>query len=65
MFKGIIYLISGQKYYSIINGELVEDDEKGWTGLQNLYDHWNEIDWSKKRTDNATNKKLLMNLKKD
>lgn len=65
MFKGIIYLISGQKYYSVINGELVEDSKNGWTGVQNLYKHWEEIDWSKKRTDNDTNKKLLMHLHKD
>ena len=65
MFKGIIYLASGQKYYSVQNGELVEDDKNGWTGLQQLYKHWDEIDWKKKRTDNTTNRDLLIKLRKD
>lgn len=64
MFKGIIYIVSGQRYYSVKNGQLVED-ENGWTGLAALYDHWNEIDWSKKQSANQVNKKLLTNLSRD
>lgn len=65
MFKGIIYLVSGQKYYSIKDGMLVEDDEHGWTGLAALYDHWDQIDWKKHRTSNSTNKRLLVDLSRD
>lgn len=65
MFKGIIYILSGQRRYSIKNGLLVEDDENGWTGIKNLYDHWDEIDWSKSTSVNAVNKQLLISLTRD
>lgn len=64
-FRNIIYIVSGQKYYSIKNGDIVEDEENGWTGLESLYDHWDEIDWNNKKSDNITNKKLLSNINKD
>lgn len=64
IYKNIIYLVAGQRRFSIRNGELVED-ENGWTGIANLYDHWDEIDWSKKNSANKVNKKLLENLTRD
>lgn len=65
MFKGIIYIVSGQKRYSVKNGMLVEDPENGWTGLTDLYDHWDEINWKNSKSVNTTSKQLLINLPKD
>jgi len=65
MFKGIIYIVSGQRYYSVKDGNLVEDEDNGWTGLEELYKHWNEINWKNKKSDNAVNKQLLSNLTRD
>lgn len=65
LFRGVIYIVAGQKYYSVKDGQLVEDPKNGWTGLSSLYDHWDEIDWSKSKSENKSNKELLMNLKKD
>ena len=66
MYRNIIYLLSGQKYFSVKNGILVED-EKGWTGIVNLYDHWDEINWKEtvKKSSNVTDKRLLSDLTKD
>lgn len=64
MFRGIIFIIAGQRYYSVKNGQLVED-ENGWTGLEELYKHWNEIDWSESKSSNTTNKELLSKLPRD
>lgn len=64
MFNGIIFLIAGQRYYSVQNGILVED-ENGWTGIHELYNHWDEIDWTKSKSANTINKSLLINLKKE
>lgn len=65
MFRNIIYIVSGQRYYSVKNGILVEDDDNGWTGLESLYEHWDEIEWKKSKSANDVNKKLMINLKKD
>jgi len=65
MFRGVIYILSGQKRYVIKNGQLVEDPENGWTGIDELYKRWNEIDWSKSKSVDSTSKKLLMNLSRD
>lgn len=64
MFKGIIFMVSGQRRYTIRNGWPVED-ENGWTGMQSLYDHWDEIDWSKSPSANHTSKNLMMKLTRD
>ena len=64
MFKGIVFLVSGQKYYSIKDGLLVEDPN-GWTGIEGLYNHWDEIDWKKSKSANITNKQLLINIPKN
>lgn len=65
MFRGVIYILSGQKRYVVKNGQLVEDPENGWTGIDELYKRWNEIDWSKSKSVDSTSKKLLMNLSRD
>jgi len=65
MFKNIVYIVAGQKRYVIENGWFKEDKDNGWTGLVSLYDHWNEIDWSQKRSENKINKELLTILTRD
>lgn len=65
IYKNIIYIISGRRRFVIRNGLLVEDNENGWTGLQNLYDHWDEILWEKSASANKVNKKLLTGLTRD
>lgn len=64
MFRPIIYIVSGQKRYLVKNGKVVEDPE-GWTGIIQLYNHWDEIDWRKSTTSNKSNKEILINLKRD
>lgn len=66
-FKGIIYIISGQKRYSVKDGIIAEDPENGWTGITALYDHWDEINWkkTKDKSVNRTNLTLLTNLNRD
>lgn len=64
MFRGVMYIVSGQKRYSIKDGLIVEDED-GWTGIESLYDHWNEIDWSKSKSVNELNKNLLIKLNRD
>lgn len=64
MFKGIVFLVAGQRYYSVKDGMLVEDED-GWTGLDQLYKHWDEIDWSKSKSANTTSKEVLMSLTRD
>lgn len=64
MFKGIIYVISGQRRFTIRDGWIVED-ENGWTGLQSFYDHYNEIDWRKCKSANTTSKSLMLNLTRE
>ena len=65
MFKGIVFLVAGQKYYSIKNGLLAEDPDNGWTGVDALYEHWDEIDWSQSMSRDSTSKKLLTMLPRD
>lgn len=64
MFKGIVYIVSGQRRYTVRLGQLVEDPD-GWTGLNALYNHWNEIDWKKSKSNNSVNKNLITKLSKD
>ena len=64
-FTPLPLLISGLKRFSIVDGSLVEDPENGWTGLTNLYKHWNSIDWSKKVSSNVRVKKILVNAKRE
>ena len=62
--KGFVFIVAGQRRYSVVDGQLVED-ENGWTGIANLYKHWDEIDWNRSKSSNVTNKELLVNLMKD
>jgi len=64
LFRNITNLISGQKRYSIENGLLIQD-ENGWTGLRNLYEHWDEIKWDKLKSTNDRSLTLLRNIRKD
>lgn len=63
MLTMIDYIISGQKRYSVKNG-LIVDDPDGWTGIDALYDHWEEIDWKKRKSDNELSKSLVSSLDK-
>lgn len=60
----IDYIISGQRRYVVKNGELV-DNPNGWTGLEGLYNHWDEIDWKKKKSANTLAKDVISKLNKD
>ena len=51
-------IIAGQKYISIKDGKIV-DDEDGNTGLEYLYDHWNEISWERVAGESAMRKERL------
>ena len=64
MFKNTIFLVAGQKRFTIINGQL-QEDPNGWTGLEELYNHWNEIEWAKHKSSNTTSKHLLASLNRD
>lgn len=63
--RAVVYIVSGQKKYSVSSaGVLVEDSDNGWTGLYNLYKHWDEINWSKLKSSNERNIHLLANTNK-
>ena len=64
IFKNVIYIVSGQRRFTIKDGWPIEDEENGWTGLEKLYEHWEEIDWKSKKSDNKINKELLYKLNK-
>ena len=62
MFRNIIYIVSGQKRFSVReDGKLVQDDN-GWTGLDALYKNWNKIDWDKSNSSNERSLKFLRNI---
>ena len=65
LFKNIEYIVAGQKRYVIENGWFKEDRENGWTGIAALYDHWDEIEWDKKKSDNKIAKELMNKLSRD
>jgi len=47
MNRKLIQCINGTKYFSINSkGEIVEDPEKGSTGIAFLYDNWEKIKWN-------------------
>ena len=58
MCQPVVHLVSGQKKYKIVDGYFRED-EGGWTGIEQLYAHWPEIDWSKSTSKNVQSIKLL------
>lgn len=41
--KKYLYLIDGSKYFSIVDGKLVEDENNGNTGLEFLYNNWEKL----------------------
>lgn len=63
-FQKIKYIVSGQKRFLVIDGVL-EESPDGWTGIQGLYDHWDEINWKKHPSANKINMALLTNLPKN
>ena len=64
-FKKIfLNIITGTQTYSIKDHYFVED-ENGWTGLNELYNHWDEIDWNKSGTQSDRNLVLMTKAKKD
>ena len=65
LFKGVVYISSGIRKYSVKDGVLIQDDENGWTGLASLYDHWDEIDWNKSTSSNERSLTLLKNTAKE
>ena len=65
MFNNIVYIVSGQRRYSIKDGRLVEDSENGWTGLASLYENWDNINWNKLNSSNERSIKLLSYLGKN
>lgn len=54
LYRNIERIVNGQRYY-IINdqGELIEDEANGDTGIEFLYKNWDKIKWQK-NTDEAT-----------
>jgi hypothetical protein len=62
--KIITGIISGQERYSIQDGFLKEDPE-GWTGVQKLYDNWENINWKKSPSVSEHSKSLLSKLDKN
>lgn len=64
MLTTIDYIISGQRRYIIKDGQVVEHED-GWTGIDALYDHWEEIDWSKRKSSNELSKSIISKLPKN
>ena len=62
MFRGIVHIVSGQRRYIVKDGELIEDAENGWTGLDSLYKNWEKIDWDKSKSSNERSITLLKQL---
>lgn len=55
-------IVSGQETVSVVNGKLTPDPD-GWTGLENLYKHWDEIT-SFGSTPNSIGNKILKSFTK-
>ena len=64
IYNKIVYIIAGQMKVSIVNG-MMQKDDNGWTGIDQLYNHWDEIDWRRSESVDKINKSLLINLKRD
>ena len=64
MFQEIRYIVSGQRRYVIKDGQPVESPD-GWTGIQGLYEHWEEINWKKRKSSNTKAIHLLSKLPKN
>lgn len=64
MCRPVVYCVSGQRKYKIVDGWF-QEDENGWTGVEELYNHWDEIDWSKSTSRDTRLIKILSKLPKD
>lgn len=64
IFKAAVFIVSGNKRYIIEDGKLIQDDD-GWTGIDNLYKHWDEIDFNKLDSSDINSVSLLRNLPKE
>ena len=62
--KTFVDIITGTTKYSIKDGYFVED-ENGWTGLNELYKHWDEINWDKSTSQADRNINILKKSPKD
>lgn len=62
--KIIINIITGTEKYIIKDGYFVED-ENGWTGLNELYNNWDQIDWNKSTSQADRNINILTKSPKD
>ena len=63
-FLAITDIVSGLKKFTIVDGWLKEDPN-GWTGLNELYEHWNKIDWSMSESVNKENIFMLAKMPRD
>lgn len=64
MCSEAVFIVSGKKKYKIVDGYFKEDPN-GWTGISELYNHWDKIDWSKSRSSNQQALTLLKNTNRD
>lgn len=61
-FENIIY---GLKTYRFENGKFIEDAENGETGIDFLYDHYDEIDWRETESISSTERIKFLRQGKD
>jgi DNA-directed RNA polymerase beta' subunit len=63
--KNIDRCINGQGFFSVVNGKLVPDEEKGGTGIEHLYKIYDELKFSGRESEIRKSKvNLIDNLKK-
>ena len=62
MFENIIY---GLKNYRFENGKFIEDPENGETGIDFLYDHYDDIDWRSTDSISSTERIKFLQQGKD
>ena len=54
MYRNVQKIIAGDMYVSIDeNGNLVQDNENGQTGIEFLYDNWEKIKWKRSETESS------------
>lgn len=64
LFKKVVPLSYGQERFIVDHGRIVNDND-GWTGLANLYKHWESINWETLGSANTESVKLLNSLSKN
>jgi len=63
--RKLIQCVNGTKYFSINSkGEIVEDPEKGQTGIQFLYDNWEKIKWKSSESFTRDDKVTILTKEK-